>query len=70
MLDRGDLFVQNLSRKMLTYATGRGTEPFDRPTIQKITQSVEDDGYRMQSLIEAIVLSDAFLNARGREHQP
>ena len=67
MLDRDDLFVQNLSRKMLTYATGRGTEPFDRPTIQKIAQSVRDRGDRMQSLIEAVVLSDAFLKARGRE---
>jgi hypothetical protein len=62
--------VQNLSEKMLTYATGRGTEPFDRPTIQKITQSVEDDQYRMQSLIEAVVLSDAFRKARGRETKP
>ncbi len=67
MLDRRDLFVQNLSRKMLTYATGRGTEPFDRPTIQKIAQSVRDNNDRMQSLIEAVVLSDAFLKARGRE---
>ncbi|MFN3167758.1 MAG: DUF1592 domain-containing protein [Phycisphaeraceae bacterium] len=70
MLTKGDLFVQNLSEKMLTYATGRGTEPFDRPTIQKITQSVEDDQYRMRSLIEAVVLSDAFRKARGRETQP
>lgn len=67
MLDRRDLFVQNLCKKMLTYATGRGTEPFDRPTIQKIARSVEDKGYRMQSLIESVVLSDAFLKARGRE---
>lgn len=67
MLSRGDQFVQNLSEKMLIYATGRGTEPFDRPTIQKITQSVEDQQYRMQSLIEAVVLSDAFRKTRGRE---
>jgi mono/diheme cytochrome c family protein len=70
MLGKGEQFVQNLSEKMLTYATGRGTEPFDRPTIQKITQSVEDDQYRMQSLIEAVVLSDAFRKARGRETKP
>lgn len=70
MLDQSDLFVQNLSKKMLTYATGRGTEPFDRPTIKKIAQSVEDNNNRMQALIEAVVLSDAFLKARGRETQP
>ncbi|MGB0766102.1 MAG: DUF1592 domain-containing protein [Phycisphaeraceae bacterium] len=70
MLDRREQFVENLSRKMLTYAVGRGTEPFDRPTIRTIVQEVQDRGYRMQSLVEAIVLSDAFLKARGRETQP
>ncbi len=57
MVQQQDQFVQNLSRKMLTYAVGRGTEPFDRPTILRLAQSVEDDGYRMQALIEAIVFA-------------
>ena len=70
MMKRQDEFVENLTRKMLTYAVGRGTEPFDRPTVKKIVQSVEIDRYRMQSLIEAVVLSDAFRKARGRETQP
>lgn len=70
MLQRQDAFVENLAKKMLTYAVGRGTEPFDRPTIKKIVQKVDQDGYRMQSLIEAIVLSEAFTNARGRETKP
>jgi len=66
MLDRHEQFVENLSQKMLTYAIGRGTEPFDRPTIQKIAQAVADDENRMQALIEAVVMSDAFRKARGR----
>lgn len=70
MLERQDAFVENLAKKMLTYAVGRGPEPFDRPTIKKIVQKVEDDGYRMRSLIEAIVLSEAFTKARGRETKP
>lgn len=70
MLQRQDEFVENLAKKMLTYAVGRGTEPFDRPTIKKIVQKVEIEDYRMQSLIGAIVLSDAFTKARGRETQP
>ncbi|MEO0475771.1 MAG: DUF1592 domain-containing protein [Planctomycetota bacterium] len=70
MLDQRGEFVENLTEKMLTYAVGRGTEPFDRPTVKKIVQSVEFDRYRMQSLIEAVVLSDAFRKARGRETQP
>ena len=70
MMQRQDDFVENLTKKMLTYAVGRGTEPFDRPTIKNIMQKVEQDRFRMQSLIEAIVLSDAFRKARGRETQP
>ena len=70
MMKQQDEFVENLTRKMLTYAVGRGTEPFDRPTVKKIVQSVEIDRYRMQSLIEAVVLSDAFRKARGRETHP
>ena len=70
MLDQHEQFVDNLSRKMLTYAIGRGTEPFDRPTIRQITQAVQADGYKMQTLIEAVVLSDAFRKARGRETRP
>ena len=70
MLEKQDLFVTNLSKMMLTYATGRGTEPFDRPTIRQVAQACKDDGNRMQTLIEAVVLSDAFRKARGRKAQP
>lgn len=70
MLQRQDGFIENLAKKMLTYAVGRGNEPFDRPTIKKVVQHVEDNDYRMQSLIESIVLSDAFMKARGRETKP
>lgn len=70
MLDASDSFVHNLSKKMLTYAVGRGAEPFDRPTINQIAQACENDRYRMQALIEAIVLSDTFRKARGREIKP
>ncbi len=70
MMQQQDAFVENLTKKMLTYAVGRGNEPFDRPMIKKIVQTVENDRNRMQSLIEAIVLSDAFTKARGRETTP
>jgi mono/diheme cytochrome c family protein len=70
MMKQQGQFVENLTKKLLTYAVGRGTEPFDRPTVKNIVQKVEFNGNRMQSLIEAIVLSDAFRKARGRETQP
>lgn len=67
LLQRQDQFIDNLSRKMLTYAIGRGIEPFDRPTIQDLTRQVESNNYKMSALIEAIVLSDSFRKSRGRE---
>lgn len=70
MLSQSDRFVDNFARKLLTYAIGRGIEPFDRPTIQQITQASAADNHRMQTIIEAVVLSDAFRKARGRETQP
>lgn len=67
LMQRQELFVENLTRKMLTYALGRGIEPFDRPTIKALTESVASNDYRMSALLEAIVLSDSFLKCRSRE---
>ena len=67
LLKSQDQFVENLSRKLLTYAIGRGIEPFDRPTIKHLTEQVHNHDYRMSALIEAIVLSDSFRKCRGRE---
>ena len=67
LLARDDLFVENLSKKVLTYALGRGIEPFDRPTIRQITEHVRANDDRFQSLIEAVVLSDAFRTCRPRD---
>jgi mono/diheme cytochrome c family protein len=64
VLARKDKFVQCLSEKMLTYALGRGLEDYDRPTVHDICQSVERDRYSAQSLILAIVHSDAFEKRR------
>ena len=51
---------------MLTYALGRGVEYYDRPTIEKIVASMPAEGYKFQSLIREIVLSEPFL-MRGKE---
>jgi hypothetical protein len=65
VLSRKDKFIRCLSEKMLTYALGRGLEDYDRPTIHDISQSVEQSGYSAQSLILAIVHSDAFQKRRS-----
>lgn len=67
LLARQDLFVENLSRKVLTYALGRGLEPFDRPTVRRITDHARAGDYRFSSLVEGVVLSEAFRSCRGRD---
>ena len=63
---RRDDFCRAFTRQMLTYALGRGMVPQDRCTINSIMRELEANGYRFQSLIEAIVTSDPFLY-RARE---
>jgi hypothetical protein len=65
LLEREGLFVENLTRKILTYALGRGLEPFDRPTVTRITGHARANGDRIGAMIEGVVLSDAFRSCRG-----
>lgn len=66
VLSRGDQFVETLSAKVMTYAIGRGLEPFDRPAVRLIANQVKENGNRFDALIEAVVLSDTFRMCRGR----
>jgi hypothetical protein len=45
---------------MLTYALGRSVGATDRETVDGIVQTLEQDNYRMQSLIQVVVACDAF----------
>lgn len=65
LLGREDLFIENLTRKLMTYALGRGVEPFDRPTVARIVEHTRENGDQITAIIEGIVLSDAFRKARG-----
>lgn len=68
LLDRRGQFVENLTRKVMTYALGRGMEPFDRPTVYRIARQAEAEGGKFLSIMEQIVLSDTFRTCRGRSH--
>jgi hypothetical protein len=58
-------FVRALTDRMLTYALGRGLEVYDRPAVEKIANSVEQNGYRFSHLIDSIVVSVPFQQRRG-----
>lgn len=62
---RPELFVRNLTEKLLTYALGRGLEPADRAVVDSITTRLAADGYRMTALVDGIVNSKPF-QMRGK----
>lgn len=64
---RSEQFIENLASKLLTYAVGRGPEPFDRPAIRRISAQTRAHNDGVRSMIEAVVLSDTFRTCRGRE---
>ncbi|MDT8398730.1 MAG: DUF1592 domain-containing protein [Pseudomonadales bacterium] len=57
-----DSIVRNVTQKMLTYALGRGMEYDDMPLVRQVKEAAAKDDYRFQSLISAVVTSEAFLN--------
>ena len=62
-----DEFVQTVTEKMLTYALGRGLEPYDRPTVRAIAAKAARDNYRLPAFIAAIMESTPFQMRRSSE---
>ena len=60
LLARKDLFVRNLSSKMLGYALGRSLTVEDTCTVDSIVEQVKSRNYSGQALVEAIVMSVPF----------
>ena len=53
-------FVQTLTEKLMTYATGRAVTFHDMPTIRAIVRDTQKDQYRFSSIVMHIVESDPF----------
>jgi len=45
----------------MTYALGRAVEYYDMPLVRSIVRDVKENDNRFDSIIEGIVMSDAFL---------
>jgi mono/diheme cytochrome c family protein len=58
-------FTHCLTEKMLTYALGRGLEPYDKRTVNEISAKVAASDYEFQALIYEIVRSAPFQQRRG-----
>ncbi|MEP2653243.1 MAG: DUF1592 domain-containing protein [Paraglaciecola sp.] len=58
--DRRERFAEAFTDRLLTYALGRGLEPYDQPSIRKIAKQASTQDYRIHSIIEAVVNSTPF----------
>lgn len=52
------------AEKLLTYALGRGLEPYDRPAVLQIVREASERRFRFSAFVHAIVATDAFTMRR------
>ena len=67
-LHRQDEFLDNLCRKLLSYALGRSPILSDDLLVREMRKKLEADDHRFGSLIESLVTSSQFLNRRSGDH--
>jgi hypothetical protein len=60
-----DLFARTLTEKMLTYALGRGLEPYDNCNVDAVAKRVAAKGHRFSALVTEVVMSEPFRMRRG-----
>jgi mono/diheme cytochrome c family protein len=60
LMDRPELFVRNVTERLMTYAVNRRLEYFDMPQVRAIVRGAAKDNYKLSSLILGIVNSNAF----------
>jgi hypothetical protein len=65
LLDSMPAVSRCLTEKIMTYALGRGTEPYDKRALDLIDKNLVADGYRFQTLIHEVVTSLPFQSRRG-----
>ena len=63
-------YTEQVVRAMLTYALGRGLEPYDQCAVQEIVAALQKNDYRFRTLVREIVLSRPFQMRRGDGGKP
>jgi hypothetical protein len=59
------VFYRAVTERLLTYALGRGLEPFDAVTVDRVAEAVEADGGRFETMLLGIIESPPFQLRRG-----
>jgi len=66
LLSRPERFVGAVTEKLLTFALGRGVEPYDGPAVRSILRESQRDDYRFTTLVLNIVRSTPFQMRRSQ----
>ena len=65
LLEQEDLFLKNMSSKLLGYSLGRSLEFFDRYTVAKAVRDTKQSGYKFSAMVKSIANSRLFQYRRG-----
>ena len=63
--ERKEKFYRGATEKLMTYALGRGLEPYDSVTVDRISAAVAADGGKFSTMLLGVIESPAFQNRRG-----
>ncbi|MDE0263786.1 MAG: DUF1592 domain-containing protein [Bryobacterales bacterium] len=66
---RIDDLARNFAEKLLAYALGRRLEGYDEIVVDELMHEIAGDGYRMQTLINAVVTSYPFTHRRIQDER-
>jgi hypothetical protein len=60
LLSHQDAFLATMTERLLTYALGRGVEPYDMPAVRRILRDASDEDYRWSAILSAVARSVPF----------
>ena len=67
LLEHSDWVTHTVTKKLLTYALGRGLEYYDQPVVRDIVQNAAPAGYSWSSIIIGVVESTPFQQRRAQQ---
>jgi hypothetical protein len=67
IMERPQLFVENLAENLLLYALGRPVEARDMPLVRRAVQESSKDNFRFFDIVTSIVNSEQFLYVQAPE---
>jgi hypothetical protein len=59
-MNKQDMYVENFTERLMTYALGRGVEEYDYAALRKIAREAAPDNQKWSSIILGIVKSTPF----------